>query len=279
MKKEGSAMMKTALTIAGSDCSGGAGLQADLKTFSAHGVFGMSVIVSVVAENTRRVIAAQDIPPDMIARQMDAVFEDMPVDAVKVGMLSSPECMEAVAAKLRQYRPRHVVIDPVMYAKNGCPLMDPRAVGTLVETILPLAGVLTPNIPEAEILSGRKIGTPEDMTRAARAIGEAYGCAVLCKGGHQVSDANDFLWQPGGEGRWFRSRRVDNPNTHGTGCTLSSAIASNLAKGFDLETAVRRSKDYIFGALSAQLNLGRGSGPMDHMWDLRSRFTGGRADL
>ena len=145
--------------------------------------------------------------------------------------------------------------------------------------LLPLAAVLTPNIPEAEILSGRKIGTPEDMTRAARAIGEAYGCAVLCKGGHQVSDANDFLWQPGGEGRWFRSRRVDNPNTHGTGCTLSSAIASNLAKGFDLETAVRRSKDYIFGALSAQLNLGRGSGPMDHMWDLRSRFTGGRADL
>ena len=278
MKKEGSAMMKTALTIAGSDCSGGAGLQADLKTFSAHGVFGMSVIVSVVAENTRRVIAAQDIPPDMIARQMDAVFEDMPVDAVKVGMLSSPECMEAVAAKLRQYRPRHVVIDPVMYAKNGCPLMDPRAVGTLVETILPLAGVLTPNIPEAERITGLSIRSGADMEAAARRI-HAMGCgAVVVKGGHRAQSALDVLFD-GETVRRYEEARIHTKNTHGTGCTLSSAIASNLAKGFDLETAVRRSKDYIFGALSAQLNLGRGSGPMDHMWDLRSRFTGGRADL
>lgn len=187
--------------------------------------------------------------------------------------------IEVIADKLEQYRAKHIVVDPVMVATSGDRLISEDALETLKGRLLPLAAVLTPNIPEAEILSGRKIGTPEDMTRAARAIGEAYGCAVLCKGGHQVSDANDFLWQPGGEGRWFRSRRVDNPNTHGTGCTLSSAIASNLAKGFDLETAVRRSKDYIFGALSAQLNLGRGSGPMDHMWDLRSRFTGGRADL
>ena len=207
------------------------------------------------------------------------MFTDIFPDAVKTGMVASVPLIEVIADKLEQYRAKHIVVDPVMVATSGDRLISEDALETLKGRLLPLAAVLTPNIPEAEILSGRKIGTPEDMTRAARAIGEAYGCAVLCKGGHQVSDANDFLWQPGGEGRWFRSRRVDNPNTHGTGCTLSSAIASNLAKGFDLETAVRRSKDYIFGALSAQLNLGRGSGPMDHMWDLRSRFTGGRADL
>ena len=232
-----------------------------------------------MAQNTTGVKSIQESTPDFLAEQLNCVFTDIFPDAVKTGMVASVPLIEVIADKLEQYRAKHIVVDPVMVATSGDRLISEDALETLKGRLLPLAAVLTPNIPEAEILSGRKIGTPEDMTRAARAIGEAYGCAVLCKGGHQVSDANDFLWQPGGEGRWFRSRRVDNPNTHGTGCTLSSAIASNLAKGFDLETAVRRSKDYIFGALSAQLNLGRGSGPMDHMWDLRSRFTGGRADL
>ena len=271
--------MKTALTIAGTDPSGGAGIQADIKTMTANGVFALTAVTALVAQNTTGVKSIQESTPDFLAEQLDCVFTDIFPDAVKTGMVASVPLIEVIADKLEQYRAKHIVVDPVMVATSGDRLISEDALETLKGRLLPLAAVLTPNIPEAEILSGRKIGTPEDMTRAARAIGEAYGCAVLCKGGHQVSDANDFLWQPGGEGRWFRSRRVDNPNTHGTGCTLSSAIASNLAKGFDLETAVRRSKDYIFGALSAQLNLGRGSGPMDHMWNLRSRFTGGRADL
>lgn len=271
--------MRTALTIAGTDPSGGAGIQADIKTMTANGVFAMSAVTALVAQNTTGVRSIVECAPEFLAEQLDCVFTDIFPDAVKTGMVASVPLIEVIADKLEQYRAKHIVVDPVMVATSGDRLISEDALETLKGRLLPLAAVLTPNIPEAEILSGRKIGTPEDMTRAARAIGEAYGCAVLCKGGHQVSDANDFLWQPGGEGRWFRSRRVDNPNTHGTGCTLSSAIASNLAKGFDLETAVRRSKDYIFGALSAQLNLGRGSGPMDHMWDLRSRFTGGRADL
>ena len=255
--------MKKVLSIAGSDCSGGAGIQADLKTFSAHGVFGMSVIVSVVAENTSRVIDIQDITPDMIEKQIDAVFEDIEVDAVKIGMLSTPECMKAVAKKLLQYKPQNVVIDPVMYAKNGCPLMNPTAVSTLIDTVIPLADVLTPNIPEAEVLAEMEIFTEEDMIAAARKISEAYGCAVLCKGGHQKNDANDLLYQ-NGTFRWFRGRRIENPNTHGTGCTLSSAIASNLAKGFSMEESVENAKNYISGALEAMLDLGKGSGPMDH---------------
>ena len=270
MKKEGSALMKTALTIAGSDCSGGAGLQADLKTFSAHGVFGMSVIVSVVAENTRRVIAAQDIPPDMIARQMDAVFEDMPVDAVKVGMLSSPECMEAVAAKLRQYRPRHVVIDPVMYAKNGCPLMDPRAVGTLVETILPLAGVLTPNIPEAERITGLSIRSGADMEAAARRI-HAMGCgAVVVKGGHRAQSALDVLFD-GATVRRYEEARIHTKNTHGTGCTFSAAIAAQLARGEALPQAVALAKSYVTTAIAHALPLGGGCGPTNHFYRLYQR--------
>lgn len=225
--------MKRVLSIAGSDCSGGAGIQADLKTFSAHGVFGMSVIVSVVAENTSRVIDIQDISPEMIGRQMDAVFEDIGADAVKVGMLSTPDCMHAVAAKLKYYCPPNVVIDPVMYAKNGCPLMEPAAVQTLVETILPLADVLTPNIPEAEKIAGRRICSVADMEAAAREIC-AMGCgAVLVKGGHAAGRAVDVLFD-GQEISHFDAARISTKNTHGTGCTFSSAIVSRLAKGADL---------------------------------------------
>lgn len=186
-------MMKKVLTIAGSDCSGGAGIQADLKTFSAHGVFGMSVIVSVVAENTSRVIDIQDITPKMIEKQIDAVFEDIEVDAVKVGMLSTPECMRAVAGKLRQYKPEHVVIDSVMYAKNGCPLMDPSAVDALIETILPLADVRTLNIPEAERITGVEIRSVTDMEAAARKIHDMGSKTVVVKGGHAIGNALEYL--------------------------------------------------------------------------------------
>lgn len=259
--------MKTALTIAGSDCSGGAGIQADLKTFSAHGVFGMSAIVSVVAENTARVIQIQDITPDMIRAQLDAVFEDIPVDAVKIGMLSSPACMEAVAEKLREYQPKNVIIDPVMYAKNGCPLMDPSSIGTLIQTIIPLADVLTPNIPEAECISGMKIETLEDVRRAAVVI-HNMGCkAVLIKGGHAIGDAEDTLFD--GETYYsFKSERIDTKNTHGTGCTLSSAIAANLARGADVRTAVENAKAYVTTAIRHALPLGKGCGPTHHFYDL-----------
>ena len=259
--------MKKVLSIAGSDCSGGAGIQADLKTFSAHGVYGMSVIVSVVAENTNRVIDIQDVSPDMIGKQIDAVFEDIEVDAVKVGMLSTPDCMEAVAAKLKYYHPSNIVVDPVMYAKNGCPLMEPAAIKTLIKTVIPLADVLTPNIPEAERITGRRIGTVADMEEAARAI-RALGCrAVVIKGGHVPGDAVDVLFD-GKEFCHFGTARIETKNTHGTGCTFSSAVASQLAKGTDLREAVRKAKDYVTMAIEHSLDIGKGYGPTHHFWHL-----------
>lgn len=270
--------MRTALTIAGTDPSGGAGIQADIKTMTANGVFALTAVTALVAQNTTGVKSIQESTPEFLAEQLDCVFTDIFPDAVKTGMVSSIPLIETIADKLEQYGAKNIVVDPVMVATSGDRLISEDALETLKRRLLPLAAVLTPNIPEAEILSGRTICTPEDMGAAARAIGETYGCAVLCKGGHQVNDANDLLWQAGKEVRWFQSKRVDNPNTHGTGCTLSSAIASNLAKGYGLETSVERAKRYIFGALSAMLDLGHGSGPMDHMWDLHSRFIDGEED-
>jgi len=259
--------MKKVLSIAGSDCSGGAGIQADLKTFSAHGVFGMSVIVSVVAENTSRVIDIQDIRPDMIAKQIDAVFEDIDVDAVKVGMLSTPDCMRAVAAKLKDYHPANIVIDPVMYAKNGCPLMQPAAIQTLIEIILPLADVLTPNIPEAEKITGQDIRSVADMENAAREI-HAMGCkAVVVKGGHYAQNAVDVLFD-GKELCHFEAARIHTKNTHGTGCTFSSAIASQLAKGMPLQNAVAKAKAYVTMAIEHSLPIGKGCGPTNHFYHL-----------
>lgn len=257
--------MKKVLTIAGSDCSGGAGIQADLKTMSAHGVFAMSVIVSVVAENTARVISIEDISPKVIADQMDAVFEDIVPDAVKVGMLSTPACMQAVAQKLRQYQPPHVVIDPVMYAKNGAPLMNPDAVGALIEHVLPLATVLTPNIPEAECIAKMKIESVDDMEQAARKIHQ-MGCQnVLVKGGHAVGDALDVLFD-GQSFFHFETARIDTKNTHGTGCTLSSAIASNLALGHSIQQAVKLAKDYVTEGIRHSLAIGKGCGPLNHFY-------------
>lgn len=260
-------MIKKVLTIAGSDCSGGAGIQADLKTFSAHGVFGMSVIVSVVAENTSRVIDIQDITPEMIEKQIDAVFEDIEVDAVKVGMLSTPECMRAVAGKLRQYKPEHVVIDPVMYAKNGCPLMDPSAVDALIETILPLADVLTPNIPEAERITGMEIRSVTDMEAAARKIHDMGSKTVIVKGGHAIGNALDVLFD-GKQMYHFETQRIATKNTHGTGCTFSSAIASQLALSMDICKAVEKAKAYVTTAITHSLAIGKGCGPTHHFYEL-----------
>ena len=264
-------MKKTALSIAGSDCSGGAGIQADLKTMTMNGVFAMSALTALTAQNTTGVSAILEVTPTFLAQQIDAVFEDIRPDAVKIGMVSSAELICTIAGRLRHWRSENVVVDPVMVATSGARLIAEDAIETLKEELLPLAAVATPNIPEAEILSGMRIHDENDMLAAAKAISERYGCAVLCKGGHNVNDANDLLYA-GGEAIWFYGKRIHNPNTHGTGCTLSSAIASNLAKGCDLQTAVRRAKDYISGALGAMLDLGKGRGPMDHAFCLEGAF-------
>ena len=263
--------MKTALTIAGSDSSGGAGIQADIKTMTANGVYAMSAVTALTAQNTTVVYGILESTPEFLASQLDCIFTDIFPDAVKTGMVSSTGLIEVIADKLKQYKAKNIVVDPVMVATSGSRLISQEAVDALKELLLPLATVLTPNIPEAEVLSGLTISGPADMEKAAQAIGEAYGCAVLCKGGHDLNDANDLLWRDG-TCKWFHGRRIHNPNTHGTGCTLSSAIASNLAKGYDLDTAVERAKAYLSGALAAMLDLGAGQGPMDHLFDLKGEY-------
>lgn len=263
--------MRTALTIAGSDSSGGAGIQADIKTMTVNGVYAMSAVTALTAQNTTGVADILESTPEFLEEQLDAVFTDIAPDAVKIGMVSSAELIAVIADRLRRYGARHIVVDPVMVATSGAKLLRPDAVDALTACLLPLAEVLTPNIPEAEILSGMRIESAADMEAAARSISERYGCAVLCKGGHDLNDANDLLWRSGA-GRWFNGRRIDNPNTHGTGCTLSSAIAANLAKGYDLDASVERAKAYISGALAAMLDLGHGSGPMDHAFDIKACY-------
>lgn len=261
--------MRTALTIAGSDSSGGAGIQADIKTMTAHGVYAMSAVAALTAQNTTGVYGIMEVGPEFLAAQLDCIFTDITPDAVKIGMLSSGEIMRTVAEKLRQYGAKHVVLDPVMVSTSGSRLMKEDAVHVMQEELFPLAEVITPNIPETEVLTGMEIQSPGDMERAARLIYENWHCAVLCKGGHRVSDADDLLYW-NGEAKWIRGQRIDNPNTHGTGCTLSSAIASQLALGCNLEEAVRKAKVYLSGALAAGLNLGKGSGPVDHTFMIRN---------
>ena len=265
-------MMKTALTIAGSDSSGGAGIQADLKTMIANGVYGMSAITALTAQNTTGVQGIFEVTPEFLEQEIDSVFTDIRPDAVKIGMVSSAGLIKSIAKKLHEHKAENIVVDPVMVATSGSKLISDDAIGTLKEYLFPMAAVLTPNIPETEVLSGMEVKSAEDMIAAAKQISETYHCAVLCKGGHQLNDANDLLYRDG-RYRWFNGKRIDNPNTHGTGCTLSSAIASNLAKGYDLDTAVERAKAYISGALAAMLDLGHGSGPMDHGFAIENEFT------
>ncbi len=309
-KTERKCCMKTVLSIAGSDSSGGAGIQADLKTMTMNGVFGMTAITALTAQNTTGVRSISEVSPQFLADQLDAVFEDIFPDAVKIGMVSSSELIEVIAQKLEYYGAKNIVVDPVMVATSGSKLLKDDAIETLTSKLVPLATLITPNIPEAEILVGRvvteasgmnagktdqseatgmraetkevseatgmnagiiSIKNPSEMEKAAEAIAKKYGCAVLLKGGHSISDANDLLYK---DGRiiWFKGKRIDNPNTHGTGCTLSSAIASNLAKGYDVVESVNRAKEYISGALAAMLDLGKGSGPMMHNFNLRGEF-------
>ena len=263
--------MRTALTIAGSDSSGGAGIQADIKTMTANGVFAMSAITALTAQNTTGVTGIMEVSPEFLKQQIDSIFTDIRPDAVKIGMVSSGELIMATAEKLEQYRAEKIVIDPVMVATSGAKLISDDAIDTLKGRLLPMADMITPNIPEAEVLSGMKIHTEEDMVQAAGNISNRYQCAVLVKGGHQLNDANDLLSRDE-YCRWFYGKRIDNLNTHGTGCTLSSAIAANLAKGFDMEESVRRAKDYLSGALGAMLDLGKGSGPLDHAFVITGEY-------
>ena len=263
---------KTTLTIAGSDSSGGAGIQADIKTMQANGVYAMSAITALTAQNTTGVSGIFEVTPEFLGQQLDAVFTDIYPDAVKIGMVASAELVKMIAFKLKEYKAERIVVDPGMVSTSGSRLISEEAIQILKTELFPLASVLTPNIPEAEVLFGASIHSAEDMERAAQAISEEYHCAVLLKGGHQLNDANDLLYQKGKEPVWFEGKRIDNPNTHGTGCTLSSAIASNLAKGRDLETSVKYAKNYISGALAAMLDLGKGSGPMDHAFAIEGEY-------
>ncbi|MEG1107998.1 MAG: bifunctional hydroxymethylpyrimidine kinase/phosphomethylpyrimidine kinase [Oscillospiraceae bacterium] len=259
--------MKKVLTIAGSDCSGGAGIQADIKTIAAHKMYAMSAITALTAQNTTGVFGIMEASPDFVAQQLDCIFTDIRPDAVKIGMVSSPAIITAIADKLLEYKAENIVVDPVMVATSGSRLMSNDAMEALITRLLPLGRVITPNIPEGEALWGFKIENESDMLRAAEEISNKIGCAVLLKGGHLVNAANDLLFSKG-EARWFRGEKIDNPNTHGTGCTLSSAIACSLAAGESLEKSIENAKRYLTGALRAGLALGSGRGPLDHGFGL-----------
>lgn len=263
--------MKTALTIAGSDSSGGAGIQADLKAMTLNGVFAMSAITALTAQNTTGVTDIMDVSPEFLNAELDAIFTDIYPDAIKIGMVSDKELIIAIAEKLVAYDAKNIVLDPVMVATSGAKLLKDDAIATLKEKLIPLADLITPNIPEAEILANTKIVDDEDMEMAAQKIYQDFGVNVLLKGGHTINDANDFLLVDGKE-IWINGNRIDNDNTHGTGCTLSSAIAANLAKGKSIEEAVRLAKKYLEGALKDGLDLGKGSGPMNHAFDIKDEY-------
>ena len=263
--------MRTALSIAGSDSCGGAGIQADIKTMTLNGVYAMSAVTALTAQNTTGVRAIYEVSPEFLRHEIDAVFEDIPPDAVKIGMVSSAELIETIADSLIRHKAENVVVDPVMVATSGARLISEDATEVLKKRLLPLATVITPNIPEAEVLADMKIGDQSQMIHAAELITQKYGTAVLVKGGHSINDATDILCSDG-TFQTFKGERINNPNTHGTGCTLSSAIAANLAKGYELTEAIQRAKDYISGALGAMLDLGKGSGPLNHAYDLNSKW-------
>lgn len=259
--------MKKVLSIAGSDCSGGAGIQADIKTITAHKMYAMSVITALTAQNTMGVKGVLETQPEFIGLQLDCIMTDIFPDSVKIGMVSSPAIIRVIAEKLKEHKPKHIVLDPVMISTSGSRLLNEEAMESLLTNLMPLATLITPNIPEAEAISGMKINSKEDMQNAAVKIAQSYSGNILIKGGHLPASADDLLYLDG-EFIWFSGERIDNPNTHGTGCTLSSSIACNLAAGADMKTSIQLSKNYLTGALKNDLNLGKGSGPLNHMYQL-----------
>ena len=258
-------MIKKILTIAGSDCSGGAGIQADIKTITAHKMYAMSAITALTAQNTMGVFGISEVSPEFVASQLDCIFQDIKPDAVKIGMVSNSEIIEVIAQKLIQYHAENIVVDPVMVSTSGCKLISNQAQEILCIKLLPIGSVITPNMQEAEVLCGFPVKNKEDMVKSAHKISMDFNCSVLVKGGHLLENCDDYLFE-NGKGIWFESDKIDNSNTHGTGCTLSSAIACNLAQGFTLYESVKKSKEYLIGALKTGLNLGQGSGPLDHTY-------------
>ncbi|URZ14816.1 bifunctional hydroxymethylpyrimidine kinase/phosphomethylpyrimidine kinase [Clostridium felsineum] len=258
-------MIKKVLTIAGSDCSGGAGIQADIKTITAHKMYAMSAITALTAQNTTGVYGIMDTTPEFVAKQLDCIFEDIHPDAIKIGMVSNSRIIDVISCKLLEYKAENIVIDPVMVSTSGSKLLSDEAMDKLISKLLPLGRVITPNIPEAEVLCGFEIITEEDMVKAAKKISEIVSGGILIKGGHLINSATDLLYE-NGKINWYRGEKVDNPNTHGTGCTLSSAIACNLAEDKSLSESIENAKTYLTGSLKAKLNLGKGSGPLMHMY-------------
>lgn len=260
--------MKKVLTIAGSDPSGGAGIQADLKTFQANGAYGMSVITALTAQNTMGVKGVLNSSGEFVGLQMDCVFTDIYPDAIKIGMVSEISIIETIAEKLKEYGARNIVVDPVMVSTSGSNLMEDRAVKTLIEKLLPLADIITPNMSEAGVLAGMKVENKEDMEEAGKKISGYLSGAVLIKGGH-LEESSDDLLIIDGTYTWLDADRINNSNTHGTGCTLSSALATNLAQGMEMKEAVLKAKAYISGAIEDNLDLGRGRGPLNHGYNLK----------
>ena len=258
--------MYTVLTIAGSDSSGGAGIQADLKTIAALGAFGMSAITALTAQNTMGVTGISEVKPEFLRKQISAVFEDIRPDAVKIGMVPNAEQVAVIASELKKYSAKHIVVDPVMVATSGSRLTKTDAVRAMTEELFPLAEIITPNLSELSALVDWDIKTTDEMADAAERIAKRYNTTVLAKGGHLKDDAVDILAFPKGALYALKSKRIDNLNTHGTGCTLSSAIATNLAKGITLKESVKQAKEYVRGAIAAKLNLGKGRGPLNHMY-------------
>lgn len=261
-------MIRKVLTIAGSDCSGGAGIQADLKTITAHKMYGMSVITALTAQNTTGVYGIEESSPEFVGKQIDCIFKDIRPDAVKIGMVSNSKIIEVIAEKLIEYKAENIIVDPVMVSTSGSKLLNDEAMNALITKLIPLAKVITPNIPEAEALCGFQIKNEEDMIKAAKKISKTLKGAVLVKGGHLVNDAIDLLYEDENI-NWFKAERIDNSNTHGTGCTLSSAIACNLADSKSLDESIENAKAYLTGALRVGLNLGEGSGPLDHTYSIK----------
>ena len=259
--------MKTALTIAGSDSSGGAGIQADIKTMTANGVYAMSAITALTAQNTTGVTGIFEATPEFLAQEIDAIFTDIYPDAVKIGMVSSAELIGVIAEKLHTYGAKHIVVDPVMISKSGYPLLAPEACETLIKELLPLATLVTPNLPEAEAITGMQVTEKAQMRAVAEKIIALDAKAVLVKGGHLSDTADDLLFD-GSTETWFPGKRIPTKNTHGTGCTLSSSLAANLAKGLELPEAVRASKAYVTEAIEHGIELGSGCGPTHHFVDL-----------
>jgi hydroxymethylpyrimidine/phosphomethylpyrimidine kinase len=260
--------MKVVLSIAGSDSSGGAGIQADIKTIIANGCFAETAITALTAQNTCGVIDILNVTEKFLENELDAIFTDIKPDAVKIGMVSDKNLIKVIVKKLKQYNAKNIVVDPVMVATSGAKLLSDDAINTLVNELIPLADIITPNIPEAEVLSGMKIKNIADMESAIKIISKLGSKSTLLKGGHMVNDANDLLYYDD-KLIWINGKRINNNNTHGTGCTLSSAIASNLAKEYSIEESIKRSKYYLSKCLEQMLDLGKGSGPMDHGWNFK----------